>query len=89
MWPVCCEMETEGVEVWVVDGPNPRELSLLLISIKHRVQLRLGMSFVLEVLSHKAKYWKNFNFYLMVALEVMSGDLNVCAKFHGKSSSSS
>ncbi len=61
----------------------------LLISTKHKVQMRL----VLQVSDHESKYWTNCNFNPMMAQEEKlreviaihpQGDINVSTKYHGK-----
>ncbi len=55
----------------------------------------MGMSVVLLEFSHKAEYWGNYNFDLMMMLEEKSfiasysvGNMNGCIKFKGNPSNS-
>lgn len=66
----------------------------VLTMVTSMVQLRLMvMSLVLQLLSHKPKYWTDWYFNLMVVLDEKSGDqvikihpdgnMDICTKFHG------
>lgn len=58
----------------------------MLISTKHKVQLRLtGVSSSLQVFGHEPKYWnKNVNGSIKLLEErATQGDIDVCTTFHG------